>query len=116
MTARRSRSWIMPPIAVALLVLVVGCAPDASKTTVDTPTTTTETAAATDDAPSTDRVRQVARISLEIEREPGRASAILEANGMTAEEFEEVLYAIAQNAALTELYEGERSITPSGVK
>ena len=116
MTPRRLRSWIMPPIEVGLLVFAVGCAPDASKTTVETPTTTTETAAATDESPSTDRVRQVAKISLEIEREPGRASAILEANGMTAEEFEDVLYAIAQNAALTELYEGERSITPASAR
>ena len=116
MTARRIRSWISPPIEVALLLLVVGCAPQAERTTTVETSPSTETASTTEGTPSTERVREVARISLEIEREPGRASAILETNGMTTEEFEDVLYAIADNAALTELYESERSITAASSK
>ena len=112
MTPHRRSSWILPPIWVAILVFLAGCAPRQPETTAQT-TTTTETAAtpASEGSVSTDRVREVARISLEIEREPGRASAILETNGLTAEEFEDLLYSIAQDAALTELYENERSIT-----
>lgn len=105
--------WLNPRhaaiLALALVLAAPGCGPKPATESAETPATTSEEPApAATSAPSADRVQLVARVSVAIEKEPDRATAILEANGMTQEQFEDALRDIAQDAALTAAYEAAR--------
>ena len=105
MTPRWMRLPGLPILVTALVLSSFGCAPKAAEEKAAAPAP----AAQAEATPSVEKAREVARISLEIEKEPGRATVILESHGMTAESFEDLLYAIAEDAALTEAYEAARA-------
>lgn len=108
MTPRQIRSLVLPIFATGIVLFVLGCAPKAPEEKVATPVPTVQT----DATPSVEKAREVARISLEIEKEPGRTTVILDSHGMTPGGFEDLLYAIAQDTALTEAYEAARTKAP----
>lgn len=103
MTPRLIRSLVLPVLAAGFLLGSSGCAPKAAEETAAEPAATVEAEA----TPSVEKAREVARVSLEIEKEPGRATVILESHGMTPETFETLLYAVAADAAASEAYEAE---------
>ena len=111
MTPRWMRSLSLPVLATGIVLFAFGCAPKSAEEQAAAPAR--PAAAAPGDAtPSVGKAREAAGIALEIEREPGRTTVILESHGMTAEQFEDLLYAIAQDAALSEAYEAARTGTP----
>jgi hypothetical protein len=80
----------------ALIVLATACA----KT--ETPASDTTTPAAT---PATvDRVATAAAVSKALETNPAAADSILRANGMTADEFQRLMYDIARDSAQSAAY------------
>jgi len=105
MTPRLIRSLALPVLAAGFLLLSSGCAPKAAEEKAAEPPATAQAEA----TPSVEKARELARISLEIEKEPGRATVILESHGMTTESFENLLYVIAEDAASSEAYEAERA-------
>ena len=108
MTPRWMRSLSLPILAAGFVLCAFGCAPKAAEEEAAAPAATVQAEA----TPSVEKAREVARISLEIEKEPGRATMILESHGMTPESFENLLYAIAEDAASSEAYDAERAATP----
>ena len=105
MTPRWMRLPGLPILVTALVLSSFGCAPKAAEEKAAAPAP----AAQAEATPSVEKAREVARISLEIEKEPGRATVILESHGMTTESFENLLYAIAEDAASSEAYDAERA-------
>lgn len=106
MTPRHRNPRTGSLLAAGLAVFALGCAPKAPEQTAAAPTPIAS--AHVEATPTVERAREVAAISLEIEREPGRATAILEARGMTEDQFESALVDIAADAALSEAYEAAR--------
>lgn len=80
----------------ALLVLGTACA------RTETPATDTGAAGATTAA--TDRVATAAMVSNAIAANPAGADSILKANGMTADEFQRLMYDIARDSAQSAAY------------
>jgi hypothetical protein len=100
----RARYAIHALVAVALSAFVLGCAPKASNEK-----TATQVSAAPSDTSPTGQAREAGRIVVEIQKDPNRAGEILTAHGTTVDAFEELLYKIAQDSALTEAYEAART-------
>ncbi len=107
MTSRRLDTSLRSALAAGLILFAFGCAPKAPEQTAAAPAPVATTQA--DSGPTVERAREVAAISVEIERAPGRTSAILEAHGMSADQFEDALVDIAADAELTEAYEAART-------
>ena len=105
MMPRWLRSLGLPVLATGIILCSFGCAPKAAEEKAAAPAVSAQSEA----TPSAEKAREVARISLEIESEPGRTTAILESHGITADQFENAMYDIAQDAALTEAYEAARA-------
>lgn len=104
---RAVRHGLAPLLLIAMLGLAVfGCAGGTS--TPESETATSETMNETGSAPASDAVQQAAEIANAIEAAPDRANEILEAHGMTAEQFEALLYEIAQDPAKSEAYAAAR--------
>ncbi len=107
-----TRPWKMPLAAGALALVFAlgtfGCTATPSQesgsaeSTVDTP-------ADTPASPEADMVQSAAKIATEIEAEPDRAAAILESHGMTPEQFQALMYEIAQDPAKSEAYAAARA-------
>jgi hypothetical protein len=55
-----------------------------------------------------EKAARAARIADAIAAEPDRADAILEENGLSREEFEALLYEIAEDEALSQAYQAAR--------
>src|SRR5690606_335891 len=51
-------------------------------------------------------VARAAAVSLGVREAPGRADSVLEASGLTVEEFEALMYRIAADPGMSLLYEG----------
>ena len=96
-------------VATALIGLSVGCGGRESGTARATlGQTEVQIPAHTAPADIAERVSKAARIANAIEEDPDRAEEILSDNGMTLDEFEDLMYAIAQDPALTSAYEAAR--------
>lgn len=91
-------------LALALAVFASGCAKPASEDASMTADTTAQVAV----TPAIEKAREAGTMALAIEQEPDRTAAILAEHGMTQAEFEDLLYTIAQDPALTEEYEAAR--------
>jgi hypothetical protein len=81
-------------------VLLAGCggAPQSESTSAEGPV------AADVGARHSDDVERIAAIAREIEAAPDRAMDILTAHGLTAEQFQDVLYEIAADSEKSEAY------------
>lgn len=95
------------PVALVLVMMLVSlaCAPSSTTEESATPAATEHSAA----TPSLERAREAAQMAEKIEKEPARLTEILEAHGMTSDEFQELLYKIAEDPELTRAYEAARS-------
>lgn len=103
---RATRHGLAPMLLIAMLGLAaLGCA---GGSTPESETAASETMNETGAAPASDAVQQAAEIANAIEAAPDRANEILEAHGMTAEQFEALLYEIAQDPAKSEAYAAAR--------
>ena len=101
-----SKYWISSAVvAVGILLFSHGCTSSSSSEK----TAAVETLEERVDLPSLERVREAAQMAVAIEREPARLAEILEAHGMTADEFQDLLYEIAQDPELTRAFEAARS-------
>lgn len=105
MSTRLIRWIAIPALTIGMVLCSVGCAQITSK---ETPAVAA-TAGQNDAVPSVEKAREVAHMAVAMEKEPNRATEILEAHHMTRGAFENLLYHIAQDPALTEAYEAART-------
>ena len=84
------------PCLVAALVLVAGCA--RAEKAADTNTTVVA------DAAETDRARTAANVANAIAANPAAADSILTAAGFTRDSFEQLMYEIASDSAMSATY------------
>lgn len=98
--------------AMALLVAVFSAGCGGSSATQDASTETTP--AETSGAPTVEQAREAGTIAKAIEKEPNRTAEILAEHGMTAESLEALLYQIARDPKLTEVYEEAKGAGSSG--
>ena len=101
----RIRSSVPAALALGMLLVSLACAPASTTEESATPAATEQNASAS----SLEKAREAAQMAVEIEKEPGRLTEILEAHGMTSEEFQELLFEIAEDPELTRAYEAARS-------
>ena len=78
-----------------LLLLLAGCAAGTQQSGADT-------AATADETPEI--VRQAVAITQEIEADPDAVEQILERHGLSVEQFEEMMYEISSDPALSRAY------------
>ena len=102
----RSIRWIAVPVLTMGIVLSsIGCAQVVPKDT-----SAAETAKAQDEATSAvEQAREAGRMAVAMEREPARASEILEAHHMTAASYEDLLFKIARDPDLSDAYDAARA-------
>jgi hypothetical protein len=88
----------IPFIAVAILSIAIGCARDdrgGADTTADSAAPTGSTA---------DRARNAAMVANAIAANPARADSILQAAGYTRDSFQQAMYEIAADSAMSAVY------------
>lgn len=105
MSARSIRTLALAALAIAAVLSAWGCARSPSSET----SAKAVNAEQNDATPSVDRAREAAQMVVAIEKEPRRMVEVLEAHGMKQETFEELLFNIAQDPDLTEVYETART-------
>ena len=88
----------IPFIAAAVLVTTLGCARD-DHSDADT---TADSAAAT--GSTADRARNAATVANAIAANPARADSILQAAGYTRDSFQQMMYEIAADSAMSAVY------------
>ena len=109
--SRRPMSWLALAATVSVAAwLSMGCAQTPSTETPAEQATSSEVAPEQNAAsPSVEKAREAGQMAMEIEKDPNRANQVLEAHHMTSEEFQALMLEIAQDPALTEAYEAERT-------
>lgn len=90
----------LPFLGAAALLLLAGCGGRDEKAS----DTAAAASATTSASPADDRARTAATVAKAIEANPAGADSILEANGYTRESFEELMYEIAADSALSATY------------
>lgn len=105
MSARSIRTLAFAALTIGMTLFAWGCAQSPSTET----SANAVNAEQNDATPSVDRAREAAQMVVAIEKEPTRMGEVLEAHGMKRETFEELLFNIAQDPELTEVYETART-------
>ena len=84
-----------PSVMTALLLATAACAGGDKKN---------ETAAATASAPANNRARTAAAVANAVEANPAKADSILKAAGYTRDSFQQAMYEIAADSAMSADY------------
>ena len=100
----KARSMIGMCATIALFAFATGCAPKPSSEKTATPVATAEK-----DTSPIGQAREAGLIVVAIQKSPDRVTEILAEHGTTADAFEELLFKIAQDPALTDAYEAART-------
>ena len=97
--------WIaVPALMIGMALCTTGCARVVPEDTSAAEATTAQGKATA----GVEQAREAARMAVEMEREPARASEILEAHHMTPESYEDLLFEIARDPELSEAYDAVR--------
>ena len=95
-------------VACLLLLGVVGCGNQEQQETAAATDTEAVSVLGTLGAADADLVKKAAAIALVIETNPTTAAQVLAANGMTAKDFEDLIYRISADEKLSAAYEEAR--------